>query len=124
MPRRILFVDNSEIVRRLIRTCLESLVCGEAMDCPDAAQRVREVASDVIVLGLSMPQMNGLEAAAVLRSMLLRVPIVLFTLHQDTVSEKRAQAVGIRAVVSNSDRIEVLPELILNFVGGVKGVTG
>jgi len=94
------------------------------MDCLDAAQIARELAPDVIVLGLSMPQMNGLEAAAVLRSMLLRVPIVLFTLHQDTVSEKRAQAVGIRAVVSNSDRIEVLPELILNFVGGVKGVTG
>ena len=128
MPRRILFVDNSEIVRRLIRTCLETrlecLVCGEAMYCLDAAQIARELAPDVIVLGLSMPQMNGLEAAAVLRSMLLRVPIVLFTLHQDTVSEKRAQAVGIRAVVSNSDRIEVLPELILNFVGGVKGVTG
>ena len=94
------------------------------MDGLDAIQRAREVASDVVALDLSMPQMNGLEAAAVLRSMLLRVPNALFTLHQNMVSKKRAQAVRIRAVGSKSDQIEVLPEVILNFVGGVKGVTG
>ena len=127
MPRRILFVDNSEIVRRLIRTCLETrlgcLVCGEAMDCLDAAQIARELAPDVIVLGLSMPMMNGLEAAAILHDMMPRVPIILYTLHKDIISDRRAHAVGIRAVVSKTDQIEVLLEEVQNFVGVAKAAT-
>jgi CheY-like chemotaxis protein len=68
----------------------------------------------VIVLDMSMPVMNGLEAAPVLHDMAPLTPIILFTLHKDFVSEKHANAVGIRAVVSKMDQIEVLVDHILN----------
>ena len=93
------------------------------MDGLDAIQRAREVASDVVALDLSMPQMNGLEAAAVPHGIQPRVGIVFFTLHEDMVSEKRAQAVGIHAVVSMLDQIEVMLEELLNFVSVVRAVT-
>jgi CheY-like chemotaxis protein len=121
VPKRIFIVDDSKTVRQLVRTYLETrleyIVCAEATDGLDAIQRAREVKPDLIVLDLSMPLMNGLEAAAILHDMLPKVPIILYTLHKDIVSEKRAQAAGIRAVVSKTDRLDVLLEEIVNFVG-------
>jgi len=127
VPKRIFIVDDSQTVRKLVRTCLETrleyIVCAEATDGVDAIQRAREVEPDLILLDFSMPVMNGLEAAKVLHDMLPRVPIILFTLHKDTVPEKRAQAVGIRAVVSKTDQFDVLLGEVLNFVGVVRTAT-
>jgi CheY-like chemotaxis protein len=121
VAKRIFIVDDSKIVRQLVRNHLESrleqIVCVEAADGMEAIQRVGEAEPDLIVLDLSMPIMNGLEAAAILHDKLPKVPIILFTLHKDIVSEKRAQAVGVRAVVSKMDQIDVLLEAVLNFVG-------
>ena len=127
MTKQILIVDDSKLVRQFVRTNLEDrlehIVCSEATDGMDAIQRVAEVKPDLIVLDLSMPRMNGLEAAAILHDMLPKVPIILYTLHKDIVSEKRAQAVGVRAVVSKTDQIDVLLGEILNFVGVVRAAS-
>jgi two-component system nitrate/nitrite response regulator NarL len=127
MPKRIFIVDDSKIVRQLVRTYVETRLaqvdCAEAVNGLDAIQHVSEVKPDLIVLDLSMPIMNGLETAAILHDMLPGVPIILFTLHKDVVSEKRAQAVGIRAVISKMDQIDILLEEIANFVGAAKSAT-
>jgi CheY-like chemotaxis protein len=118
MQRLILIVDDSESVRHLVRSYLESrldqVACSEATDGQDAIDHVRSAKPDVIVLDMSMPIMNGLDAAPVLHGMAPQAPIILFTLHKDVVSEKQATAVGIRAVVSKMDEIEVLLKHILN----------
>jgi len=77
----------------------------------------------LIVLDLSMPLMDGLEASTILHDMLPKVPIILFTLHKEIVSEKRAQAFGIRKVVSKMDHLDVLLDEILKYVGIVKAAT-
>jgi CheY-like chemotaxis protein len=124
MSKRIFIVDDNPLVRRLVRACvearLEHIDCAEGVDGLDAVQRAREVGPDVIVLDLCMPMMNGLEAAASLHEMMPKVPIILYTLHKDIVSEKQAQSFGIRAVVSKMDQIEVLLEQILRYVGVAK----
>jgi CheY-like chemotaxis protein len=118
MPKSILIVDDSQVVRQLVRTYLESRLeqvsFTEANDGLDAIEHVSRLKPDVIVLDMSMPVMNGLEAAPVLHDMAPLTPIILFTLHKDFVSEKHANAVGIRAVVSKMDQIEVLVDHILN----------
>ena len=128
MPKkRIFIVDDSKSVRQLVRTCIEArlehVVCAEAADGLDAIQRVREVEPDLIVLDLSMPMMNGLEAAAILHDMLPKVPIILFTLHKDVIPEHRAKAAGIRVVISKMDQIDVLLGAVLSFVGVVRTAT-
>jgi CheY-like chemotaxis protein len=127
MPKRIFIVDDSKPVRKLVCTYLESrleyVVCAEATDGQDAIRRAREVAPDLIVLDLSMPLMNGLEAGAILHDMLPKVPIILFTMHKGIVSEERAQAFGIRKVVSKMDPFDVLLDEILKYVGVVKAAT-
>jgi len=124
MPKHIFIVDDSQLVRRLVRSCLEDRLeyidCAEAVNGLDAVQRATEVKPDVIVLDLCMPIMNGMEAAASLHRMLPKVPIILYTLHKDVVSERHIQNLGIRAVISKLDQIEVLLEQILRYVGVAK----
>jgi DNA-binding NarL/FixJ family response regulator len=100
----ILIADDSGAVRTATRRSLESPpgleVCGEAVDGLDALEKVRTLKPDLIILDLSMPRMNGLQAARELRAMMVRVPIVLFTLHADAVPPQVAAAAGISAVVS------------------------
>ena len=124
MLKRIFIVDDSPLVRRLVRnsleTRLEHIDFAEAVDGLDAIQRAKEVGPDVIILDLCMPKLNGLEVASSLHRLLPRVPIILYTLHKDIISEKYVHAFGIRAVVSKMDQIEVLLEQISVHMGGAK----
>ena len=127
MPKRIFIVDDSKIIRKSVRSQLESrllhITCAEATDGVDAIQRVNEVQPDLVVLDLCMPELNGLETAAALHDVLPKLPIILYTLHKDIVSEKRVEAFGICAVVSKTDQIEVLVDAILKHVDIARAVS-
>ena len=64
---RILLVDDHEIVRRgvlLLLSAEKSLqVCGEAVDGREAIQKAQELRPDAIVIDISMPNVDGLEAS-------------------------------------------------------------
>jgi CheY-like chemotaxis protein len=62
----------------------------------------------LIILDLSMPVMNGLDAARALRDLVPPVPIILFTLYDDGIVEERARSAGVADVVSKSEHISVL----------------
>lgn len=63
---------------------------------------------DLVILDLSMPVMNGLEAAARLIRMLPDVRVVLFTAHDGPEVERQAKMAGIHAVVSKSRAADTL----------------
>ena len=67
---RILIVDDCEPVRRSIQTLLESRkgwrICGEAADGIQAVEEAKSLHPDVIVMDVSMPNMNGLDAARII----------------------------------------------------------
>jgi len=71
---RLLIVDDHEVVRRGVRSLLADHnrweVCGEAVDGQDAIEKARELKPDVIVMDVSMPRLNGLEATPIIRSVL------------------------------------------------------
>jgi two-component system vancomycin resistance associated response regulator VraR len=107
MPKRILIADDDEDIRRVIRWFLESRttceVCGEAVNGFDAIEKARTLNPDLILLDYSMPAMNGIEAGAVLKAMLPKVPVILFTALDTSAIESAAVSVGIRAVVAKTD---------------------
>ena len=116
MPKCILIADDNIIVRTIIRVFLESHkgfeVCGEATDGVDVIQKAKELKPDLIVLDLAMPRMNGVEAASVLKAMMPRVPIVLFTMYREMMGKSLTAAVGIDAVLSKPDGVGSLVECV------------
>ncbi len=111
MRKCILIADDNAAIRRMLKTLFEESdwqVCGEAVNGREAIEIARQVTPDLILLDLSMPVMNGIEAAPVLRSIFPRVPIILFTLYHNRVLEQKALAAGVTAVVSKADSVSVL----------------
>ena len=103
MPVRLLIADDSEMLRIGIRTLLEFRrdwqVCGEAANGEEAIARVRELAPDVVILDLSMPVMNGFEAAEEIRRSSPATKIIFFSVHE---VPSTARTVGGDAFVSKS----------------------
>ena len=70
MPESILLVDDNELIRQALGRIVELsefVVCGEATNGREAINKAVQLRPDVIVLDMSMPVMNGLEAAPVLK---------------------------------------------------------
>ena len=67
---RILIVDDYEPVRRSIQTLLGSRkewsVCGEAADGVQAVKEAKSLRPDLVIMDVSMPKMNGLDAARII----------------------------------------------------------
>ncbi len=70
-PLRILIADDHDLLRRGVRTLLELHagweICGEARTGREAVQMAEELKPDIIVLDISMPDLNGVEAAKRIR---------------------------------------------------------
>jgi CheY-like chemotaxis protein len=111
LRKHILIVDDHASMRHTLRTTFEgisALEVSEAVNGREAIEKVSELKPDLIVLDLSMPIMNGLEAAPVLRRMLPAVPIILFTLYANKFLEQEAFSAGVTVVVSKDADVKML----------------
>ena len=121
MPK-VLIVDDHEYLRKLVREFLEIQsgydVCGEAVDGYDAIQKAQELKPDVIILDMSMPRMNGIEAATRLKKLLPQTPIVLFTSH-GPFGGFDPRAAGIDAVVAKDGGMSSLLDSLQGLLQGV-----
>jgi CheY-like chemotaxis protein len=116
MQKRILVVDDNATIRRLLCTLFKSEadfdVCGEAANGKEAIERAKELHPDAIVLDLSMPVMNGIDAARVLNELMPTVPLIMFSEYSEPISEKLARSTGISALVSKFAHVSVLLEKV------------
>ena len=111
MAKSVLIVDDNATVRRALRalfTSTEFYVCSEAVDGREAIEKAQVLKPDLIVMDLSMPVMNGLQAAAQLRKMKPETPIILFSEYSDVLSGQDTRAAGLSALVSKGDHTSVL----------------
>jgi CheY-like chemotaxis protein len=87
VPRSVMIADDSASMCRSVRFLLErhrtELRIGEAVDGVDAIEKARGTKPDLILLDLAMPRLNGVEAASILKRILPKTPIILFTMHTD-----------------------------------------
>jgi DNA-binding NarL/FixJ family response regulator len=108
----ILIVDDSPLIRHLVRSYIDRYpewqVCGEAANGREGIDKAQELHPDLIVLDLSMPVMNGIEAAAVLKRLMPTVPVIIFSEYSSVLSDAEARSAGISALVSKTENISAL----------------
>src|SRR5258707_10660086 len=104
---RILLADDHDVVRRGLRDQLASHegweVCGEARDGREAVKLALALKPDVVVLDLSMPELNGLEATRQIRRDLPRTEVLIFTMHESEQLIREVLSAGARGYVLKSD---------------------
>jgi DNA-binding NarL/FixJ family response regulator len=109
MPAKILVVDDVAAIRRSMRVYLEQEsdleICGEAENGKVAIDMVQELQPDVVILDLSMPVMNGLDAARVIKAIAPGTHIVMFTLHSYPHLLDEARKIGIERVLSKAGSV-------------------
>jgi two-component system nitrate/nitrite response regulator NarL len=84
-------------------------VCGEAEDGVDALQKVVELSPDVVILDLTMPQINGFEAAKQMRLIEPSLKIIFYSIHEIPAT---ARLSGGDAFVSKSSSRQELTDTI------------
>ncbi|HEY4837291.1 MAG TPA: response regulator [Candidatus Acidoferrales bacterium] len=103
--------DNAAIRQMLVSAFLSNRVfktCAEAENGKAGIEVAKKIHPDIITLDLSMPVMNGMEAASELRKLFPKTPIILFTLYGDGISQTEAAKSGINLVLSKSTPLQSL----------------
>jgi CheY-like chemotaxis protein len=101
----VLIVDDHAIIRKMLHALFEpeDMEVCEAENGAEGVQRAQELNPGLVILDLSMPVMNGLEAARALQLTMPHVPLLMFSNNSGAGIEKEARSAGIVAVISKSD---------------------
>jgi len=104
---RVLVADDHEVMRLGIRNLLEIQpgwsVCAEANNGQEALEKTLQFNPDVIIMDISMPVMNGLEAASLITKKQPQIPVILFSLHLSDDLYRHFKTDGIRGAVAKGD---------------------
>ena len=106
-PVRILVADDHDIIRRGLKQLLTSRpgweVCGEAKTGREAVALAEQLKPEIVVLDISMPELNGLEAARRIHKLLPKTGILFLTLHFSDQLLRDIVEAGARAYIMKSD---------------------
>lgn len=121
-PIRILLVDDHELVRRGVRSLIETQagwqICGEAGDGRAAVRMARDLKPDVVVLDLSMPGLNGLDATRRIREVAPRSEVLVLTVHTSEQLAREVLSAGARGYILKSDATHDLIQAVESVAKG------
>ena len=121
MIHRILLVDDHQMFREGLKAVLKSetdfQVIGEAADGKMAVELSRELAPDVVIMDISMPEMNGVEATGIIHAESPDIKIIILSMHTEKryiLGALKAGATGIVAKNSASAELRTAIEAVVS----------
>ena len=125
---RLVLVDDQPSVRQGLRMRLtvepDMTVIGEASNGLSAMTLVQQVALDIVVMDVEVPEMDGIAAAPAMRDSTPQSAVVMLSIHDYASTRARAHAEGAAAFVNKSGAIEVLLATIRQVAEHRKTETG
>lgn len=119
---RVLIADDHALVRFSIRALLNSQpdmeVVASAVDGEDAVFLAETIEPDVIVMDITMPEMDGIHATEKIRALDPTSKIVILSLHADGALVRQAKDKGANGFVSKQNASDQLPEAVRTVYGG------
>jgi DNA-binding NarL/FixJ family response regulator len=104
---RILIADDHDLMRRGVRTLLEPHpgweICGEATTGREAVAKAEELKPNVVILDISMPDLNGVDAAKRIKKASPDTEVLIFTAHYSDQLIREILEAGVRGYVVKSD---------------------
>lgn len=104
---RILVADDHEVVRRGLQALLEAHpgweVSGEAADGREAVEKAKQLKPDVVIMDISMPVLNGLEATRQILKLNPTARVLILTMHESDQIVREVLDAGARGYVLKSD---------------------
>jgi DNA-binding NarL/FixJ family response regulator len=103
---RILIADDHDVVRRGLKALLLAnpwLVCAEAQTGREAVTKAEELRPDIVILDVTMPELNGLEAARHILKTCPRTEILMLSMHYSEQLIRHVVESGVRGYIVKSD---------------------
>lgn len=104
---RILVVDDQDAIRKRLCSNLTDkvkfLVCGEARNGAEAVDKSTSLQPDAVILDVSMPVLNGLEAARMIRKACPNTAILILSVHKSKQLVEEARRIGVHGYINKSD---------------------
>jgi DNA-binding NarL/FixJ family response regulator len=120
MPR-VLIVDDHAFIRRGIQTILSPFpqwnLCGEAENGKEAIRMSRELEPEIIIMDVSMPELNGIEATRAIHKAQPGVKVILLTLHESAELLRSAFRAGARGYLLKTDAEQELVKALSVVIG-------
>lgn len=118
---KIFLVDDHPMVREHLTALIQSEpdleVCGEAADAPTALAMVTSIRPDLVILDISLKRSHGLELLKDLRAVWPDLPVLILSMHDETLYAERALAAGAMGYITKQ-------EATLNVLSAIRKVVG
>src|SRR5580658_397574 len=103
---RVLIADDHEVVRKGVRSLLRTQqnidICGEAVDGRDAVEKTKLLQPDLVLMDISMPNLNGFEATREILSAIPQTQVVILSEHETAQMVQQALYAGAHGYVVKS----------------------
>jgi DNA-binding NarL/FixJ family response regulator len=113
MSCRLLLADDHAIVRKNLREIIElktdSVIVGEAKNGQEAVQMAKEFAPDIALVDISMPGIDGLDAARQIRQQSPKTKILILTMHDAGPMLAKIRQTGVDGYLLKSEAPKGLP---------------
>lgn len=110
--KKVFLVDDHPVVRQGLRMLIEQdpefIICGESDSAQEALRQLTTLTPDILLTDISLQESNGLELVKDIRQHNPNLPILVFSIHDESVYAERALSAGANGYVMKQEDPDLL----------------